>query len=335
MLGLRRTLLFFRSVEANALQSFPCRQSACSFSSIDGAERTNLFFEEDVQSLLKKLTRKDMNKVFRKKKDGKRVKDTVYKFMTTTQLEEAVKDAEKKADKLLQMPPVLSERKEIDHVLVEDKKLVGLFKTKFVFTDISLGKTDRNRTIAVRDENGTLRLANWEERTRMNQIYFPRTARELWVPVMFQEENLVPLLEKKEWEFVLDRACAQFEPDDPEYIRVTRKVYEFVNSTGDFNTLRSTRHYGPLVFHLALFNNLDALLNENLETDRLEDACWAIQLYKILHPEAKISSSFDQSSQLDYVKEFIDNCSNDKPKLELAYKNFKHYLSSPRSAAVV
>uniref|UniRef100_A0A0A9W4H6 28S ribosomal protein S22, mitochondrial n=1 Tax=Lygus hesperus TaxID=30085 RepID=A0A0A9W4H6_LYGHE len=335
MLGLRRTLLSFRTVEASVLQSFPCRQSACSFSSADGDQNPNLFFDDGVQSLLKKLTRKDMNKVFRKRKEGKGVKDTVYKFMTTAQLEEAVRDAERKADELLQMPPVMSERKEIDHVLVKDEKLVGLFKSKFIFTDISLGKTDRNRAIAVRDEQGTLRLANWEERTRMNQIYFPRPARELWVPVMFQDENLSKLLEKNEWEFILDRACAQFEPDDPEYIRVTRKVYEFVNSSGNFNNLRSTRHYGPLVFHLAQSNNLDTLLAENLETDRLEDACWAIQLYKILHPDANVDSSIKQGSELDYVKAFIDNCSNEKAKLELAYKNFKHYMSNPRSAAAV
>ncbi|BES99851.1 ribosomal protein S22 [Nesidiocoris tenuis] len=310
------------------------RPATCTFASSTDSEKKYLFFENKVQDLLKRLTRKDVNKVFRKRKDGEKVEAAVYKFMTTAQLEEELKKADLKADELLQMPPVVPEREEIDEVLDKDEKLVGLLDTKIIFTDISLDKTDRSRTIAVRDVDGTLRLATWEERSRMNQIYFPRPGREIWVPHVFQDEALQPILERKDYEFILNRACAQFEPDDPDYIRVTTKTYEAVNSFGDFDLLRSTRHFGPLVFHLALTKNLDRLLIENLETDRLEDAAWALQLYNILHADAKINHDYKRGAELEFVKAYIDQCSKDNSQLELAYKHCKDFLSSPKSAAV-
>ena len=35
-----------------------------------------------------------------------------------------------------------------------------------------------------------------------------------------QEEHLQPILDEERYEYVLERACAQFEPDDPTFIRV-------------------------------------------------------------------------------------------------------------------
>lgn len=44
--------------------------------------------------------------------------------------------------------------------------------------------------VVVRDEDGILRKATWEEKNRINQIYFPRPGRQLKVPKMFEEEFL-------------------------------------------------------------------------------------------------------------------------------------------------
>ena len=46
-----------------------------------------------------------------------------------------------------------------------------------VFTDISFGVHDRERLVVVREADGTLRQAEWEERDRVNQIYFPKKGR--------------------------------------------------------------------------------------------------------------------------------------------------------------
>ena len=50
---------------------------------------------------------------------------------------QAVKSATEQAKKLLQMPPVLPERKPISDVLSEDKILDGMDTAKYVFTDIT------------------------------------------------------------------------------------------------------------------------------------------------------------------------------------------------------
>lgn len=41
------------------------------------------------------------------------------------------------------MPPVVPVRKEIDAVISRDPELTGWDTAKYVFTDISFGKTDR------------------------------------------------------------------------------------------------------------------------------------------------------------------------------------------------
>lgn len=50
---------------------------------------------------------------------------------------QAVELATEQAKKLLQMPPVLPERKPINDVLSEDKILDGMDTAKYVFTDIT------------------------------------------------------------------------------------------------------------------------------------------------------------------------------------------------------
>ena len=54
--------------------------------------------------------------------------------------------ATEKAKKLLQMPPVLPERRPISDVLSEDKMLEGMDTAKYVFTDITYDIPHRVRT---------------------------------------------------------------------------------------------------------------------------------------------------------------------------------------------
>jgi small subunit ribosomal protein S22 len=56
-----------------------------------------------------------------------------------------MKNAERKAEKRLQMPPVLKAQTKEPEVLSPDTELQKHSKTKFVFTDISFGSSDRVR----------------------------------------------------------------------------------------------------------------------------------------------------------------------------------------------
>ena len=69
--------------------------------------------------------------------------------------------------------------------------------------------------------DGTLREADWEERDRMCQLFFPKLGRKMWLPKMFHPQQLPKVLSLGHHLNVLDRVCVQCAPDSKEYIRVS------------------------------------------------------------------------------------------------------------------
>ena len=128
--------------------------------------------------------------------------------------------------------------------------------------------------IVVRDLDGTLRHANLEERKKMNKVYFPKKGQEFYTPKMFADPDILNSVlnraspEDNTYEFVLDRACVQFEPDDQEYINVVEATYNHIDQKRHYDFLRSTRHYGPMVFYLTRSRKLDNLLLFYIENER-------------------------------------------------------------------
>lgn len=132
---------------------------------------------------------------------------------------------------------------------------------------------------------------NFNKRKKKTQI--------LLLILQFSSQDL---LDRKEYIFILDRACVQFEPDDPDYQEVTREVYEHINREKHFDILRSTRHFGPMVFHLAWTKNIDNLLGEMIETGRIKHAAIVIRLLHLMYPSMK--SAIEECKVKDDV-EFI------------------------------
>ena len=120
----------------------------------------------------------------------------------------------------------------------------------------------------VREPNGVLREGTLDENSRMNTIFFPLEGRKYYVPKMFSSPYLDSLFDREEYEYVLDRACIQFEPDDPLYIEIVQKTYKHINGEKKFDKLRSTRHFGGLGFYLCWWNEIDNLLMDQLLTYR-------------------------------------------------------------------
>lgn len=289
-----------------------------------------LFFNQDVQDLLKKLTRINMNKVFRHKKmENKKVEPPVYKFMTDDELKAVLEEANKTAVEMLQMPPVIKVREPVNEILSNDPALIGFEKCKLIFTDITFGISNRDRLIVIRHPDGTLAKADGDTRHRMNQVYFPEKGREICTPKMFENEQLKSLLERQEYEYVLDRACLQFEPDDPLYQKVTSLTYQHLNDTNNFEILRSTRHFGPLCFFLAWFKNIDNLIINLLETCHVNEINLLLNLHDTLHPtealgvkDVKLASPDDTNLLEKYMKEK----SAKKGQLELALQSYREVL---------
>lgn len=153
---------------------------------------------------------------------------------------------------------------------------------KFIFTDITFGIKDTERTIVVRQPDGTLESGNAEIRKRMNQIYFPHEGRRLRQPQLFQVEYLNNCMDQGNYEFILDRACVQFEPNESEFHEITEKVYTHINETKKFDVLRSTRHFGPMCFFLAWHRMIDDLLIDMIRRDFLQNAVELICLMQKL-----------------------------------------------------
>ena len=113
-------------------------QSAIRFNSTT-VQKESIFFEQEVQNLLKRLTGLNYDKVFRARKLGKDPVRPIYQFMTEEELLEARDEAKLKAERKLRMTPVMEERSDTSRTLEEDPQLAGFDTCKYVFTDITFG----------------------------------------------------------------------------------------------------------------------------------------------------------------------------------------------------
>lgn len=234
------------------------------------------FLRAKNRELLKSLTRLDIGKVYHSRPTPKNKYN--YHFLTRQELQSKFEGALRNARRMLQMPPIVKQESDAVEVLARDPELQGLEEGKIIITDISYRVKDSDRTILVRQPDGTLETAPPEIRRRMNQTFFPREERRVIVPKLFDDAYLKRCLDEGRYEHVLDRACQQFEPYDKDFHRVTAITYQHINDNNAFDTLRSTRHFGPFAFFLAWHRIIDNLLLDCIRRDYLRSAVEAICL---------------------------------------------------------
>lgn len=199
--------------------------------------------------------------------------------MTEKQLESEVRAKFKQAEHLLQMPPVLQQMRQEKHKIIStDLGLVGFDESSYVFTDVTFGLKYSDRSVVIRHPDGVLEEAPYDVRKRVHQIYFPQASRKFRDPKMFEPENLKRLYSEEEYEFVLDTLCLQYEPFEEMYHQVTSQIYQLVNDNEHFEKLRSTRHFGPMVFFLAWHKMIDGLVLDMIRNDYLPNAAELICL---------------------------------------------------------
>ena len=83
---------------------------------------------------------------------------------------------------------------------------------------------------------------------------------------------------------ILKKACIRYEPNDPEFIRITHRTYEVINEACDFDVLHSTRYFGPMVFYLVWYKKVQNLVAYMLNKANLSDCVDVVKLYSIVHP---------------------------------------------------
>ncbi|XP_029373789.1 small ribosomal subunit protein mS22 [Echeneis naucrates] len=290
------------------------------------------FTDPAVQEILSRITGLDLQKVFRPLKQE--MKPPTYKLMTDKQLEQAYDLTRERARKLLQMPPVLLERKPINDVLSEDKILDGMDTAKYVFTDITYNLAHRERFIVVRETDGTLRKATWEERDRLIQVYFPKEGRKLTVPQVFKEENLKMVFSQDRHEDVLDLCLVQFEPDSLEYIKVHVAIYEDLDKHGKYELLRSTRHFGGMAWYLVNARRVDGLIVDTLKRELFQDAVSLVSLFHMVHPhsESAQEAASQQATGTNLLKIYALKESQRSGYIELALQAYEHRAAEGSAA---
>ncbi|KAL7400588.1 hypothetical protein ABVT39_014500 [Epinephelus coioides] len=290
------------------------------------------FTDPAVQDILTRITGLDLQKVFRPIKQE--LKPPTYKLMTDKQLEQAIEMATEQAKKLLQMPPILPERKPISDVLANDQILDGMDTAKYVFTDITYNIPHRERFIVVREPNGILRKATWEERDRLIQIYFPKEGRKLTAPLMFKEENLKLVFSQDRHEDVLDLCLVQFEPDSSDYIRVHTATYEDLEKHSKYDLLRSTRHFGGMAWYLLNARRIDGLIVDMLKRELFQDAISLVSLFHMVHPhsESAQEAASQQATGVDLLQIYAQKESQRSGYIELALQAYKQ-MDAESSAA--
>lgn len=276
------------------------------------------FTDPAVQDILSRITGLDLEKVFRPIQQE--LKPPKYKLMTDEQLQQAMELAAEQAKMLLKMPPVLEERKPISDVLSMDKILDGMETAKYVFTDITYNIPHRERFIVVREPDGTLRKADWEERDRLIQVYFPKEGRKLTTPLIFKEESLKMVFSQDRHEDVLDLCLVQFEPDSSEYIRVHAATYEDLDKHSKYDLLRSTRHFGGMAWYLLNARRVDGLIVDMVKRELLQDAVSLVSLFHMVHPhsESAQEAASQQATGTDLLKIYAQKESQRSGYIELA-----------------
>jgi len=255
------------------------------------------FLKKDVQRLLYRMTGLDSQRLTERSNMTQMLELPIHRFLTVEEFEIERTRGFLRARKKLKIPPVMAPRKPGGDVISQNSQLDKLLEHKMIFTDITYGLKDRDRVVVVRETDGTLRDSTWDEKMRMCQTFFPRLGRETFLPRMFKPEFLSHALSHVSATYLLESACAQLEPDDPDYIRVVHAVYDDVDQKGTYDELYSTRFFGGLVFYLTCVARLDGLMLNRLIKGTLADAADVVKLLNILHPKCSCALAAGRSSE--------------------------------------
>jgi small subunit ribosomal protein S22 len=267
-----------------------------------------IFIRQDVRLILQRLTGFDLSKIFHSSYNPK-LRDSQIKLLTQQQLAKEKDKANRLARHLLQMPPYLQPRQR-EHVLLskaDDQRLdpLNLRQVNYMFVDISMNLPKDKRMCVVREPNGILRKADFNEREKLLQVYFPVEGKSAYVPKMFEPLNMEECLKDFKYKLLLDKACLLYEPNDPQFIRITHRCYEHINEHAHHDRLHSTRFFGPMVFYLIWHKKFDGLVAYLLRASRLSDCLDVIRLVLLVHPTGYLLRD-ESKSDLEMVKMFIE-----------------------------
>eukprot|EP00051_Salpingoeca_urceolata_P023321 m.393715 g.393715 ORF g.393715 m.393715 type:complete len:436 (+) comp20092_c0_seq1:252-1559(+) len=162
----------------------------------------------------------------------------------------------------------------------------------FVFVDTSKGHGDNDRSIVVRETDGTLRTADAAERDRFNQKVFPHTGKRGSLPAMFDERYFGRCLTERHLHATaLDIVSRLRQPHQPDYVRIHRAVYDDVDARGVYSLLQDTPHWAGFAAYLLRSNRIDNLVLALVQKQRHHDAANLVQVLHAMHSGAEGSTA--------------------------------------------
>lgn len=262
-------------------------------------KKSIVFENNEVQDILNKLTGLNLEKVFETRKEN--LKNPVYKVLDEQELQQDEESVVQKAERLLKMPPVMARRKPIKVVLSEDPETINHDEdgANVVFTDISPSKDSRTRAVLVREnDTGVLREGTWDERDRMQFIYWPKEGQHHEIVPMLQDEHLPRVFDQLRHKDILDFINIQCEPDAPDYLRVHECVYDDLEQRQMYHLLDSTRHYGGMVFYYVTRKKTNTLLGYYIRQNRISDGVDLIKLHLLVNADTAFKPDNVQGEEL-------------------------------------
>lgn len=261
-----------------------------------------LFASDEVQTILKRITGSSLNEVFKSKKQP--LEKPRYLVLDEEGLEKVQKAALAQAEEHLEMPPVKFQRKEIERIISTDEDCIGFDweGSDFVFTDISENITSSTRRVVVRENaTGILRESKWEQRERMNELYWPTEGRDYKPKQITQDEHLMRnVFTQLNHENLLDYIHFQFSLDSPDYIRVLHSVYDDIAERKSYNLLRHTRYFGGLAFYHVQKQGTANIFEYFVTQGEIGVAADIVRLHSIVH-----SIEFPEGEDVIVVKAYI------------------------------
>ncbi|KAH3821757.1 28S ribosomal protein S22, mitochondrial-like [Dreissena polymorpha] len=315
MAALSRKICFLTKL--NGHSSLTCDRLIRRLSSSDKVlkerpDLLHLFLKPKVTAILKKLTGKNSQKTM-EPMIARRAVTSKYKMLTDEELKQEMERARQVEKTRLQMPPYMNARRWNNRPLSCDPDIAPVLTSKYIFVDISEASkripVNHARTVLCRHKNGVLQHADVETHDRIVRTYLPVPGQEVLTPPLFEEDRLKELLTPVWYTYLLEYACTQLEPDNPEFLRVTHTIYEHIAKEGHFHHLEATRFFGPMAFHLAVIDKLESLIIFYIESDRLSDAKDVILLGQIVNDEPETEGSVFTIVQM-YVKDQVEKVYN-------------------------
>lgn len=98
------------------------------------------------------------------------------------------------------------------------------------------------------------------------------------------------MLNRGAYKLLLDNLCLHFEPIDQRYIDISAQVYAHIAQKQTFDSLLSTRHYGPMVYHYVFYRHADSLLLHLLHESRLDQVHALLRLFYLVNPRSEVPS---------------------------------------------